>query len=115
MSKKQSYRKLTRMIIAFVCCFPIFLVVSALMKDANSFLVVLINLVIGGTIMFVTYIIGDKKDEKREYLHQKHLNEIEERKRQQRYLRKYSEENSFDKEQSNDESKEELEKNDNEK
>lgn len=80
-NKKQMYRKITRMMIALLCCFPVFLVISALLEGADDFLIMLCNLVVGGTILFFTFIIGDKLDEKREMLHQKHLEEIEERKR----------------------------------
>ena len=79
-TKKQKYRRLARMTIAFVCCFPVFMVMNVILEDAPDALVFFINLVIGGTILFITYLIGSKKDEIRQKLHEEHLREIEERK-----------------------------------
>lgn len=77
---KSDYKKGKRLTIAFLLCLPIFLLVSYLLQGAQSFLIILINLCIAGVIMFTTAVLGEKKDIKNAELHEKHLQEIEERK-----------------------------------
>ena len=77
------------MLIAFVLCFPVLLVITALLKDANDFLVFMINMVVGGTILFVTFVLGEKSDEKRERLHEDYLLEKKEREQQKKLLREF--------------------------
>lgn len=79
-TKKQKFRRLARMTIAFVSCFPVFMIMNVILSDAPEALVFFINLVIGGTILFVTFLVGNKRDEVRQKLHEEHLREIEERK-----------------------------------
>ena len=87
-NKKTSQRKLARMLIALLCCFPVFVVTASLLDGANDWLILLINLVIGGTILLITYVVGDNLDMKREQLHREHLEEIEERKRLEKLTRR---------------------------
>ncbi|MBQ7308193.1 MAG: hypothetical protein IJW82_06685 [Clostridia bacterium] len=105
-NKKQSYRKISRMLIAFVCCFPVMLVITALLKGANDFLVFMIDLVVGGTILFVTFIVGDRADEKRERLHQDYLMEKKEREQQKNLLREFDDITATNQEEEKQDSKE---------
>lgn len=80
-NKKRIFRKITRMLVTLVCCFPLFWLIAGLLdKRAKDFLTILINLVVGGTILFIVYIIGEKNDEKRVRLHEEHEAEIRKRK-----------------------------------
>lgn len=77
------------MLIAFILCFPVLLVITALLNGANDFLVFMINMVVGGTILFVTFVLGERSDEKREKLHEDYLLEKKEREQQKKLLREF--------------------------
>lgn len=55
-----------RIAICFLCLFPIFIVLSYLLNELKLplLLIMLINIIIGGAICFLVYVLGEKKYEK---------------------------------------------------
>ena len=74
-TKKNKLKRAKRVTITFLCCFPLFLVLTTLLSGANPIVQIAVNLLFGVLLIFIVEIIADKREAKRKLLHEKYQQE----------------------------------------